>query len=49
MNELEFDLAFSKFLDDEHCEMVSETLYQLIRSAFAAGWKSALGSGGERS
>lgn len=45
MNEVKLDLAFSKFLDDEHCEMVSDTLYQLIHSAFIAGWKSALGSG----
>ena len=39
MNEVKLDLAFSKFLDDEHCEMVSDTLYQLIHSAFIAGWK----------
>lgn len=44
MNEVEFNQAFSKFLDDEKCELVSETLYKLIHSAFTAGWKSALSS-----
>lgn len=44
MNEIEFDMAFAKFLDDEKCEKVNETLYKLIHSAFTAGWKSALGS-----
>lgn len=44
VNEIEFDRAFSRFLAEEKCEMVSETLYQLIRSAFTAGWKAALGS-----
>ena len=41
MNELEFDKALSDFLDDEQCETSSEAIYQLIRGAFAAGWKAA--------
>ena len=44
MNEVEFDKALSDFLDDEECEKVNETVYGLIRAAFAAGWKAALGS-----
>lgn len=44
MNELEYDQALSKFLDDERCETVNEVLFELIRSAFAAGWKAAMGS-----
>lgn len=44
MNEIEFDMALAKFLDDEKCEKVNETLYQLIRSAFTAGWKAAFQS-----
>lgn len=44
MNEIEFDQAFSKFLDDEKCEQVNEILYKLIRSAFTAGWKAAFDS-----
>ena len=45
MNEVEFDKAFSEFLDDEECEKRNEAVFQLIRSAFTAGWKAALGSG----
>ena len=44
MNELEFDKALSDFLDDEECEQVNETVYGLVRTAFTAGWKAALGS-----
>ena len=44
MNEIEFDKAFSDFLDDEECEKVNEAMFQLIRAAFIAGWKAALGS-----
>lgn len=44
MNEHEFDKALSDFLDDEQYERASETVYQLIRAAFAAGWRAALGS-----
>lgn len=44
MNELELEKAMAKFLDDEQCEQTSEAIYQLIRAAFAAGWKAALGS-----
>ena len=44
MNEIEFDKALSEFLDDEECEQINETVFQLIRSAFTAGWKAALGS-----
>lgn len=44
MNEIEFDKALSGFLDDAQCEQVSETLFELVRAAFTAGWKAALGS-----
>jgi len=44
MNETEFDRALSEFLDDEECERDSEAIYQLIRAAFAAGWRAAMGS-----
>ena len=44
MNELEFDKALSDFLDDEECEKINEAVYQLVRAAFAAGWRAALGS-----
>ena len=36
MNEMEFDKALSNFLDDTQCEAVSEALFGLVRSAFAA-------------
>lgn len=44
MNEIEFDRAFSSFLDDSQCEQVNELVFQLVRAAFTAGWKAALGS-----
>ena len=44
MNEIEFDKALSDFLNDEECERVNEALFSLARSAFAAGWKAAMGS-----
>ena len=44
MNELEFDKALSKFLDDEQCEKTSEAMFSLIQAAFTAGWKAALSS-----
>ena len=44
MNEIEFDHALSDLLDDEKCEKINEAMYDLIRSAFAAGWKAAMGS-----
>lgn len=44
MNELEFDKALSDFLDDSQCEQVSEALFALVRGAFTAGWKAAMGS-----
>ena len=44
MNEIEFDLALSEFLDDDQCEKTNEALFELVRSAFAAGWKAARGS-----
>ena len=44
MNEVEFDKALSDFLDDDGCEVASEAVFGLIRSAFAAGWKAAMGS-----
>ena len=44
MNEIEFDKALSEFLDDEQHERTSEAVFQLVRAAFTAGWKAALGS-----
>ena len=44
MNELEFDQALSKFLDDDQCEKANEVVFELVRAAFTAGWKAALGS-----
>lgn len=41
MNGTNFDKALSNFLDDKECEEASEAVYQLIRSAFTAGWKAA--------
>lgn len=44
MNEIEFDKAFSEFLDDEQYEKVNDALFDLIQTAFTAGWKAALSS-----
>ena len=44
MNEIEFDKALSEFLDDDQYEKTSEVMFSLIRAAFTAGWKAALGS-----
>ena len=44
MNEIEFDKAFSEFLDDDQYEKVNEALFELIQTAFTAGWKAAMGS-----
>ena len=44
MNEIEFDSALSDFLDDAGCEKVNEAIFGLVRAAFAAGWKAAMGS-----
>lgn len=44
MNEIEFDQALSQFLDDQTCEKVNESVFELVRAAFTAGWKAALGS-----
>lgn len=44
MNEIEFDKALSDFLDSDECEKLNETVFQLVRAAFAAGWRAAMGS-----
>ncbi len=44
MNEVEFDRAFSHFLDDARCERATGIMFELIRDAFAAGWKAAMDS-----
>ena len=44
MNEIEFDTALSDFLDDSEYEKVNEAVFGLIRSAFTAGWRAAMGS-----
>ena len=44
MNELEFDKALSDFLDDDRCEKTNEAVFELVRSAFTAGWNAAMGS-----
>ena len=42
MSEVEFDKALSEFLDDDCCEAINEAVYNLIRTAFTAGWKAAM-------
>ncbi len=44
MNELEFDKALADFLDDDEYEKVNEAVFSLVKEAFAAGWKAAMGS-----
>ena len=44
MNKIEFDLAFSEFLDDDQYEKTSDALFELIHAAFAAGWDAAMNS-----
>lgn len=44
MNDLEFDKALSDFLDDDRCEKTNEAVFELVRSAFTAGWNAAMGS-----
>ena len=44
MNEIEFDKAFSEFLSDDQYEKTNNALFELIRAAFIAGWRAALGS-----
>lgn len=44
MNEIEFDQALSKFLDDNQYERINESVFELVRAAFTAGWKAAMGS-----
>ena len=41
MNDFEFDQALSDFLDDDKCEDIRETIFQMVRTAFAAGWNAA--------
>ena len=42
MNKIEFEKAFSDFLDNDECEQINEAVFQLVRAAFTAGWKAAL-------
>lgn len=44
MNEIEFDKALSEFLDDDQCEKANAAVFEIVRAAFAAGWKAAMGS-----
>ncbi len=44
MNEIEFDRALSDFLDQEGSEQAGEALFQLVRTAFTAGWQAAMNS-----
>lgn len=44
MNEIEFDKAFSEFLSDDQYERTNDALFELVKAAFTAGWKAALGS-----
>ena len=44
MNEIEFDKAFSEFLDNEQYGKTSDAMFELIQAAFTAGWMAALGS-----
>ncbi len=44
MNEIEFDKAFSEFLDDSAYDKASDYLFELAKAAFIAGWKAAMKS-----
>ena len=44
MNEVEFDQAFSNFLDDAQYERATGMVFELVSTAFAAGWKAAMDS-----
>ena len=44
MNEIEFDKALSDFLDNDVCETTNQAMFDLVRGAFTAGWKAAMGS-----
>ena len=44
MDEVEFDKAFSEFLDDSTYDKASDYLFQLAKAAFMAGWKAAVDS-----
>ena len=44
MNEIEFDEALSKYLDEARCEQMHESMFELVRSAFTSGWQAAMGS-----
>lgn len=40
---MDFEEAFSNFIDDRECEHAQRFLFSIIRSAFLAGWTSAGG------
>ena len=44
MNEIEFDKAFSEFLDSSAYDKANDYIFKLAKAAFIAGWKAALGS-----
>ena len=44
MNEIEFDKAFSEFLDSPAYDKANDYLFELAKAAFIAGWKAALDS-----
>ena len=44
MDEIEFDRAFSEFLDNPVYDKANEYLFELTKAAFIAGWKAAMDS-----
>ena len=44
MDEIEFDRAFSEFLDNPVYDKANEYLFELTKTAFMAGWKAAMDS-----
>lgn len=40
---MDFEEAFSEFIDDRECEHAQRFLFSIIRNAFLAGWTSAGG------
>ena len=44
MNEIEFDKAFSEFLDHSAYDKANDFLFELTKAAFIAGWEAAMKS-----
>ena len=39
----QFEASFSDFLDSDACDTAEDTLFSLLRTAFAARWRAAGG------